>query len=66
MSLLSIQGFNERYEFYLPGAQTNEAAYERVEKEFKEAFNHRKYANFHSFRNARMEWLKRSRICKTR
>lgn len=55
--LRSVEGFNRQYEENLPHAETQEAAYQATECDHIEKYNCRRYANFHSFRISRNQWL---------
>ena len=56
--MLTVEGFNRQYEENLPHAKTQEAAYQATELDFIEKYNHRRYANFQSFRLSRNQWLR--------
>jgi len=63
LKLLSTEGFMARYEAYIAEHpnQTFKTAYEKIEKEFLDAFEINRYSSYINFRNARSQYLKRVR-----
>jgi hypothetical protein len=57
-TLLTVEGFNRQYESYLPQTTSYRAAYEATEVDFIQQYNHRRYRNYESFKQARTQWVK--------
>lgn len=56
LDLLTLEGFNERFE-ELAAVLKQEEAYDKVEEEYIKYYSIRKYANFASFKRARGHYL---------
>lgn len=55
-NLLTIDGFIARFQDLLKDSETNEAAYEATEKEYKESFEKRRYSSYGGFRVTLTRW----------
>lgn len=55
--LLTPAGFNRRFEYHLAKTSTYREAYEATEKDHFAKFNHNRYRNFESFKQARTQWV---------
>ena len=61
LQLLEVDGFMDRFHDVLQYCDTNEQAYDLIEKQHQEAFGKRKYADYDVFRSAKSQYLKRKR-----
>lgn len=57
-NLLSLDGFIQRYFYYLKKAKTNEEAYHLTAKEYKELYGMDRYSCYDSFRRVKNRKLK--------
>ena len=57
LDLLETDGFMKRYYLILMETNTHRAAYSRVEQEYFDAFQRRKYSDYRSFCVIRRRWL---------
>jgi hypothetical protein len=61
LDIFSFDGFNSRFEYYLPLSETYQQAYEKAEEEVVREFNRRKYTDYESFKSSRAACLRRRR-----
>lgn len=54
--LLDFASFHERFEELLPQYDTYRQAFEAVEKEVEQKYNHRKWRSYESFLSARAQY----------
>lgn len=59
ITLLGIAGFNARFDEVVSQHPSYEKAWEAVEQEVVEKYNHRKYKNYTSFKQSRCRWLRK-------
>ncbi len=62
ISLLSPEGFDERFWDLASQTKTYKEAYEKLEQEYEEYFSKRKYSDYNSYRNCRDRRLKKAKL----
>ncbi|MFA6129329.1 MAG: hypothetical protein WC699_18675 [Bacteroidales bacterium] len=59
-SLVTVEGFVNRYFKHLKVCKTNTEAYEKTAEEYREAFGHDKYSGYDSFRRVKNRKFKQN------
>ena len=62
ISLLSPEGFDERFWDLASQTKTYKEAYDKLEQEYEEYFSKRKYSDYNSYRNCRDRRLKKAKL----
>ena len=62
ISLLSSEGFDERFWDLAAQTKTYKEAYEKLEQEYEDNFSKRKYSDYNSYRNCRDRRLKKATL----
>ena len=61
ITLITPEGFDERFWDNAAHCKTYKIAYEKVEEEYESVFGKRKYSDYNSYRNCRDRRLKKAK-----